>query len=119
MIAFGGVATAAVTLRKTPAAHKRLMLLATFCLAGAGFGRWWGDALLTHLGRGFVGRWSFDYLGVLALIAALTVYDLITRHRLNKPFAIGSTAVIASEIVAVLVRNSAWWKPISLGLIGH
>ena len=119
MVSFGAVAGAALILRQNPAAHKRLMLLATFCLAAAGFGRWWGDALLKEFGAGFLGRWSFDYLGVLILILGLCVYDLITRRRLNSPFTVAAIAVFLIQLAAVYVRDSAWWKPISIMLIGR
>lgn len=120
MLSFGAVATAGLALRKQdPSAHKRLILLASFCLAAAGFGRWWGDALLGYFGHGFLGRWSFDYLGVLMLIVALGSYDLITRHRLNKAFAWASAGIVSAQLLAVFVRDSGWWKPLSMKLIGH
>jgi hypothetical protein len=40
MIAFGGLIAAGIRLRRSPAAHKRLMLVATLVLTDAGFGRW-------------------------------------------------------------------------------
>lgn len=120
MLSFGAVATAGLALRKRdPSAHKRLILLATFCLAAAGFGRWWGDALLGYFGHGYMGRWSFDYLGVLLLIVALGSYDLITRHRLNKAFAWASVGVVCLQLSAVFIRDSGWWKPVAMKLIGH
>jgi uncharacterized membrane protein YozB (DUF420 family) len=119
MLNFGTVAAAGLALRKRdPSAHKRLILLATFCLAAAGFGRWWGDALLSDFGSVFLGRWSFDYLGVLILIIVLGSYDLITRHRLNKAFAWASVGVVSVQLLAVLVRDSGWWRPLSMTLIG-
>ena len=118
MLSFGAVAAAGLMLRKLdPSSHRTHS--AGHLLAAAGFGRWWGDALLGRFGHGFLGRWSFDYLGVLILIVMLGSYDLITRHRLNKAFASASIAVVSVQLLAVLVRDSGWWKPLSMKLIGH
>ena len=40
MLVFGGLAAAGILMRKSPAAHKRLLLIATLVLTDAGFGRW-------------------------------------------------------------------------------
>ena len=39
MLVFAGLATAGISMRKNPSAHKRLMLIATLILTDAGFGR--------------------------------------------------------------------------------
>ncbi len=119
MLSFGGAAATGVILRNNPSAHKRLMLLATFCLAAAGFGRWWGDWMLARFGTGFLGRWSFDYLGVLILIVLLSGYDLISRRRFNRPYLITAAAVIAIQLTGVFVRGMPGWKPLAMTLIGR
>lgn len=119
MASFGGAAAAGLALRKNPSAHKRLMLLASFCLTAAGFGRWWGDWMFAHFGRGFLGRWCFDYLGVLLLILLLAAYDLVTRRRPNRPFIIAAAAVVATQLAGVYVRDLPGWEPIAMLLIGR
>lgn len=120
MVSFAGAATAGLALRKkNPSAHKRLMLLATFCLAAAGFGRWWGDWMLARFGTGFIGRWSFDYPGEVMLILMLAGYDLMTRRRLNRPYMIAAAAVIVTQLVGVYVRDLPGWKPIAIMLIAR
>ena len=120
MASFGGAAAAGLAFRKSnPSAHKRLMLLATFCLTGAGFGRWWGDWMKARFGTGFVGRWSFDYPGVVILILLLAGYDLITRRRFNRPYMIAAAAVVVAQFVGVFVRDLSGWKPIAIMLIGR
>ena len=118
IVSFGGAAAAGLALRKNPPAHKRLMLLATFCLAAAGFGRWWGDWMLARLGTGFLGRWSFDYPGVVMLILLLAGYDLATRRHFNRPYTIAAAAVIVIQLVGVFVRDLPAWKPVAIRLIG-
>lgn len=120
MVSFGGAAAAGLALRKkNPSAHKRLMLLATFCLTGAGFGRWWGDAMLAQFGTGFLGRWSFDYPGVVLLMMLVAGYDLVTRRRFNRPYIIAAAAVVATQLVGVFVRDLPGWKPVAIMLIGR
>ena len=120
MVSFGGAAAAGLVLRKRdPSAHKRLMLLATFCLTAAGFGRWWGDWMKARFGTGFLGRWAFDYPGVLILILLLAGYDLLTRRRFNRPYMIAASAVVVTQLVGVFVRDLPGWKPIAIMLIGR
>ncbi|MGA7540076.1 MAG: hypothetical protein WBW93_15075 [Steroidobacteraceae bacterium] len=45
MLAFAALGGAAIALRKSSDAHKRLMLLATIFIADAGFSRWWAPGL--------------------------------------------------------------------------
>ena len=119
MVSFGGAAAAGLALRKNPPAHKRLMLLATFCLTAAGFGRWWGDWMMARFGTGLIGRWSFDYPGVALLILLLAGYDLATRGRFNRPYMIAATAVMTTQFAGVFVRGLPEWKPIAMMLIGR
>ena len=116
---FGGLAGAALYLRRDPPAHKRLMLLAAFTLASAGFGRWWGDAIVAVTGPGYFGVWAFDYLGVALLILALGAFDLATRRRLHPAFVIGAIAIWSLGLLSIYVRYAPWWRPISMNLIGH
>ena len=119
MLGFGVAAGAGLALRKNPAAHKRLMLLATFCLTAAGFGRWWGDWMRGHFGTGFFGRWSFDYPGVLLLILLLAGYDFVTRRSTNRPYTVAAVAVVSIQLVGVLVRDLPGWEPVAMVLIGR
>ncbi|HEY8012189.1 MAG TPA: hypothetical protein VIE67_14455 [Rudaea sp.] len=119
VINFAWLAGAGLLLRKTPAAHKRLMLLATICITDPGFSRWCGDSVLDYFGKGFFGEWGFDYLGGAILIAGLGGYDLITRHRLHPAYAIGASWALGLQLLATYLYLSPWWKPIAIELIGQ
>jgi uncharacterized membrane protein YozB (DUF420 family) len=119
VINFGCLAGAGLLLRKSPAAHKRLMLLATICITDPGFSRWCGDGVLRYFGKGFFGEWGFDYLGGAILIAGLGAYDLITRHRLHPAYAIGASLALGLQLFATYLYLSPWWKPMAIELIGH
>src|SRR4051812_48077613 len=55
VIAFTALASTAIAARKNPAAHKRLILLATTIIVGAAYGRWWSGALYNLFGDGYGG----------------------------------------------------------------
>ena len=116
---FASLATAALMLRGDGAAHKRLMLLATMSLLQAGFIRWWGPAMYAAFGRGFLGGWMADYLGVSLLVLGLGVYDLVTRSRLHPAYVIGAIWLLSWQFIAKWLYVSPWWKVVSLHLLGH
>jgi hypothetical protein len=70
MLVFAVLITAGLWLRKSPAAHKRLLLLATLSLLDAGFGRWIGPWILTHWGDGYFGFLAQIYLGTDLMVVA-------------------------------------------------
>jgi hypothetical protein len=116
---FASLAAAALVLRGDAAAHKRLMLLATMSLLQAGFIRWWGATLLATFGRGFIGGWMADYLGVTLLVLSLGVYDLVTRHRLHPAYVQGAIWILTWQFIAKWLYVSPGWKGVSLYLLGH
>jgi hypothetical protein len=116
---FACLATAALMLRGDAAAHKRLMLLATMSLLQAGFIRWWGAAMFATFGRGFLGGWMADYLGVSLLVLGLGVYDLVTRRRLHPAYVLGAIWILTWQFIAKWLYLSPWWKIVSLHLLGH
>lgn len=118
MINFGCLAGAGLLLRKMAAAHKRLILLATFCIIDAGFSRWLGGSVLDRFGTGFFGDWAFDYLGSAVLIGALGLFDLITRGRLHPLYVIGAMFGLSLQLLATYLYVSPWWKPLAIKLIG-
>jgi len=116
---FASLAAAGILLRRDPAAHKRLMLLATIALLQAGFIRWWGTAMLAAFGKGFLGGWMADYLGVSLMVLGLGVYDLVTRRRLHPAYVFGALWILAWQFIAKWLYVSPWWKDASLRLLGH
>src|SRR5581483_4970624 len=110
IVSFAVLSTAGVLLRANSSAHKRLMLLATLCIADAGYGRW----LPTPLEHAMGGRtfWP-DYLGFYGatalLIVGLGAYDLITRRRLHPAYAAGGAWALTGQLTAmILYLNPAW-----------
>jgi uncharacterized membrane protein YozB (DUF420 family) len=116
---FATLAAAGLLLRRDAAAHKRLMLLATISLLQAGFIRWWGRALLTAYGNGYLDGWMADYRGVTLLVLALGIYDLATRRRLHPAYVFGALWIFTWQFIAKWLYVSPWWKVVALHLLGH
>lgn len=119
MLAFAVLGGAAIALRKVPDTHKRLMILATICIADAGFSRWWAPGLERLLGDGYWGTWTQVYLSDFLLIALLGAYDMISRRRLYSAYVLGAVWGLGVEFVAVWLYVSPWWKPVATVLIGR
>lgn len=118
IISFAIVAGAGIGLRKSPPAHKRLMLLATIFIAPAGFARWWGAGLATIFGHGFLGAFLALHLSDLLLVLLMGCYDLITRHRLHPAYVFGASVGLGMDVVAVWLYVSPWWRPVATSLLG-
>jgi uncharacterized membrane protein YozB (DUF420 family) len=119
MIAFSGAIGAAMVLRRNPAAHKRLVLLAILSIVDAGFFRWLGVPLMKLLGSGF---WPFlteVYLANFVLIAGIGLYDLATRQRLHSAYILGAAWVGGCLLGAAWLYETPAWKPVAVALIGH
>ncbi len=119
MVNFAMLGGAAIALRKSSDTHKRLMILATICIANVGFSRWWGNGLQRLLGDGYWGSWSQLYLGDFLLIAILGAYDLFSRRRLYRAYVLGAACALGLEFVAIWLYVSPWWKPMATMLIGR
>ena len=120
MLAFTGLAGAAFLLIKQPAAHKRLILLATLYISDAGFARWLGPTVAAHVDPGSL--WGFmavAYLSNDLLALGLGAYDWITRRRLHPAYIAGIAWTAAVQLTGASLNLSPAWKPIALRLIGH
>ena len=118
MLSFAVLAGAALWLRKTPSAHKRLMLLATIFICDAGFARWWGDGLIGLLGHNYGGLLAALYLGDILLVALLGIYDLATRGRLHPVYIFGAGLGLGAELIAIWLYTSPWWTTLSTTILG-
>src|SRR5262249_12522559 len=100
-------------------AHKRLILLATFYIADAGYARWLGPSLQGIVGGGIFGRFTSLFLGSDLLLLALGGYDLTTRKRLHPAFIAGSLWMLACQFGGISVYFLPEWKPVAIAIIGH
>ncbi|MDE3187634.1 MAG: hypothetical protein KGM96_08955 [Acidobacteriota bacterium] len=104
-----------MTLRKNPAAHKRMMILATVSLADPGFSRftgWVWPAEPTSMVVWFL--WSF--YGNVLLVALMLGWDW-WRGRLIKQAVVGGVGLLAAEVASVLLYFWGPWKVVTLGWV--
>jgi hypothetical protein len=104
-----------ISLRKNPAAHKRIMILSTVALVDAGFNRfaiWIWPAMPQSLLVWYV--WA--YYGNMLIIVAMASWDW-WRGRLMKQFALGALGLLAAEGLEDLLYHWGPWKVLTTSLI--
>jgi hypothetical protein len=92
----------AVLWRNRAEAHKRLMLLANVGIIGAAIAR----IPVASLQAG--APFTFIFLPNLITIAGM-IYDWRTRGRIHPVWIWGGLAMLASQILMMLVMGTAWW----------
>lgn len=101
-------------LRKNPAAHKRMMILATVSLADPGFSRFSGWLLPEPLD---VVPWFLGvFYGNALLIALMAAWDW-WKGRLMRSFVVGSAALLAAEFAASLLYFWGPWKALTMSAV--
>jgi FtsH-binding integral membrane protein len=118
-LGFAVLAGLALFRRRDPAAHKRLILLATTVIVGAAYARWWGDALTARFGDGYVGMLVNSFAGTDLLLFGAALYDFATRGRLHRVYEIGVPAILLCEIATSFVYHSPAWLPVAAVLVGR
>lgn len=100
VVVFPVLVGAALIMRRNPEAHKRLMLIATAELLTVGVGRWPGV-------RNWGPFWTYGLTDLF--LAALLVYDLITRRRVHPATLWGGLFLVASEFLRVAIGRTETW----------
>ena len=116
---FAPLIVAGFLARRTPAAHKRLMLLATLQISDAGFARWLGEGIEAWLGKAYLAEFLSLYLGSDLLILGFGAYDLATRGRLHPVYIAAVPYIFAVQLLAAYLWHAPGWVPISMHLIGR
>lgn len=115
VFAFGVGVGAALLVRHQPAAHKRLMLIATLPLTGAGFGR------VVRMVTGGPPPWTLIpavYIAANLFVAAIAIYDYRTRGRLHPIFLPAAGGLLVVELTAGLLLRSPAWAAFTRALVG-
>ncbi|PZN93837.1 MAG: hypothetical protein DCF31_11480 [Alphaproteobacteria bacterium] len=115
VIVFGGFVIAALALRVQPAAHKRLMVVGTLALIGAGFGR------VVRLVTGAPPPSTLIpgvYIAANVLLLAIAIHDYRTRGRLHPVFLPAAALFVGSELVVGLLLRSPAWIGFTRALVG-
>lgn len=116
MLAFCVFMTAAVIFRRTPAAHKRLMLLSAVAISDAGFARIWLMGIKTEI-PGLFGWWLQYFWGIFLLLIAMAIWDLWCRRRIHPAVLFGAALLWTGEISVTLLNFSPTWRDLMVRLV--
>jgi len=121
IIAFVALTSWGFALRRNPAAHRRMMMLATASVAGPGFARFNGHLLhLSHLlhlpPHSVLSAFVSLFYGDMLLLILMAAWDW-WRGRLMRSFVIGAAALIAVEVLMSASLFWAPWKGLALSMI--
>jgi hypothetical protein len=103
-----------LTLRKNPAAHRRMMILSTVALADPGFARFTGN--LVPQPTSAIPWFFYMFYGNVLLILLMAGWDW-WRGRLMRSFAIGATALLTAMFVASLLYFWGPWRVLTTGWV--
>lgn len=112
LIWFVALVTAAIALRKNPAAHKRLTILSTVALADPGFSRLLGH-FLHHDATSALSFFFHMFYGNVLLIALMLAWDW-WRGRLLRSFVFAATGLAATYALASFLEFWPPWNTLTL-----
>lgn len=115
--AFGVLATMAVLKRREPAAHKRLIYLATTIIVGAAWTRVIGGKLAGVVGDGFWGTIGNTFTSTNLFLAALMLFDWRTRGRLHPVVLAVVPAILACELLVSWIYHAPAWLPLARAIV--
>ncbi|HEU5458055.1 MAG TPA: hypothetical protein VFU68_05515 [Terracidiphilus sp.] len=103
------------TLRKNPAAHKRMMILATVALADPGFARLSKHLIARNTTSPFE-FFCFVFYGNVMLVAMIAIWDL-WKGRLMRQFVVGAAGMLACFGGASILFFWSPWHAATLGWV--
>jgi hypothetical protein len=106
LVGFAGFAAAAIVLRRRPAAHKRLMLLASISLTPAALVRIGALPALQVLDSQAMNVIGFAFLALLSLLLSLILYDLTSRGSVHRVTAWGAPGYFLFWLICLFVVPS-------------
>jgi hypothetical protein len=116
LVAFAVSVAAAIAFRRRPAAHKRLMLLASIAITPPAIHRVGLLPFLQMLDSREVNALVFVFAGLVALLLSLVLYDVVSRKRLHPVTAWGAPGYLAWFLVCIFImpgtslgRTTAEW----------
>ncbi len=115
--AFGSVATMALLRRRDPAAHKRLIYIATSIIVGAAWTRTIGAPLAALAGDGYAGMIVNTFTSTNLLLAALLLFDWRTRRQLHPVAWTVVPAIVACELVVSWIYHAPQWLPVARAIV--
>lgn len=115
---FAITSTLAFLSRRSPAAHKRYILLATAAILASAFGRWWGEPIEAVAGTGYWGVLLGNWAGTLTFVAAAALYDRATRGRVHPVLLWGGGLYLALFAIASALYFTEFWPALVRHTLG-
>lgn len=123
MVIFPMLIITALYYVKDPAAHKRLMLIATIELLGAGFGRALGPIFGPFFGKLLgdtaITFWLSVFLGGYIMVLVAMIYDFATRNRIHKAYLIAMPIIIGLHLGCAFLFKAQFWPEMVRQIIGR
>jgi hypothetical protein len=104
-----------ITLRKNPAAHRRMMLLATISLADPGFSRFSSWYIATGP-KNLLPWFAWMFYGNVLLIVLMAAWD-VWQRRLMKSFVVGASGLLGAEFAASWIYFYKLWIAMTTGWV--
>lgn len=98
LVAFVGLAGAAIVLRRRPDAHRRLLLMASIAIVGPAFARF---SFWPVFGLGLDGAPAFAIGGLLLLLGLALGYDRVRRGRVHLATWAGVGTILATLVMGI------------------
>jgi hypothetical protein len=102
ILGFAVPVTFAFGLHRSPAFHKRLILIGTIAMMTAAFGRWPVHFLLHKPLPAMIATFG--------LLLLLVFYDLLTMRRIHPATALGGIWVVFIELTAIAIGHTTEWQ---------
>lgn len=123
VVMFGVLASAGVWLRRSPDAHKRLMMLALISITTAGYGRWLTRPILSgleHLGlsTSFLTFWLAFNAAPIVLTGMIALRDFVVYRRLVPAFVWGTVFMTCVQLLSAWIYFLPEWKALAVRWIG-
>lgn len=111
ILVFGILVALALLRRRTPAEHKRLMLLATAVLMLPPLARWPFRFMQNGPPIGIIGLY-------FAVPLALVLYDICTVRKVHRATLLGTVLMMVIVVTTETVPSTSWWKEVA-GRVQH
>jgi len=109
MAVFAVLVASAITMRRDPQTHKRLMLLATISIL---------DAAVARLPIEVLRSTSWAYLPATdVFLAAAVLYDVLTRHTVHRAYIWGGLLLIVEQALRIPVGETVAWQAIAHAIL--
>jgi hypothetical protein len=111
MLNFAVLVAFAFRARSNPAAHKRLILLATIALIGAAIFRW--PFAFVHHDGAMAARVSYVFLLIVV------IYDLWSTRKIHRATLLGGAFLIFVQQIGIPIGHTAAWHSFATWMQSH